>query len=155
MSEVPNWQEFEQRVSASQLQRSEVGVKVGDGFDPVEIIFQEDVLVWSVSVFIRQSEADQHARNFEGIVHLSDEGNRTTLADEDCFFAKSLFERRLRLFENGRVERRNPGLAGAEEFEFAGHGLGQKLADMLLDSLGDFLRILIGNQARREFCISL
>ena len=91
MSEVPNWQEFEQRVSASQLQRSEVGVKVSDSFNSVEIIFEEDVFVGSVSVFIRQSEADQHARNFEGIVHLSDEGNRTTLTDEDSFFAESFF----------------------------------------------------------------
>ncbi len=42
----------------TRLESSEVGVKVGDGLDATEIIFKGDVFIGSVSVFVRQTEAD-------------------------------------------------------------------------------------------------
>ena len=57
----------------------------------------------------------------------------------------------MRLLKNRMRIGRDPGLAGAEHFEFAVHRFGQQLADVPLDELGDFLRVLIGHQARGEF----
>ncbi len=54
------------------------------------------MLVGGVGVFVGQAEADQDAWNFEGVVHLSDEGDRTAFADEYGPFAKAFFERTLR-----------------------------------------------------------
>jgi len=39
------------------LLRDEVGAEVGDGFDAAEIIFQRDVLVRSMGVFVGQPKA--------------------------------------------------------------------------------------------------
>src|SRR5258708_26117665 len=109
--------------AASRLQRGELSVEVGDGFYSVEVIFQEDVFVGSVSVFIRKAEADQNTRNLKGIMHLGDERDRAALADENCLPAQSFFERVLRLLEDGRAVRITPVLARAEDFEFACHRL--------------------------------
>ena len=57
------------------LQGGQVGVEVGYGFDAAEIIFQGQVLVGGVGVFVWQAEADKDAGHFEGVVHLGDEGN--------------------------------------------------------------------------------
>ena len=76
-------------------------VKVGDGFDAAEIIFQRDVFVGRVRVFVRQAEAEQDAGHFEGVVHLRDERDRAALANEDGAFAKSFFERALGDLKNG------------------------------------------------------
>src|SRR6266481_6128632 len=174
MRKFPNWDKLEQRVratvklgqqpiavafldAASPLQRGEISVEVGDGFYSVEVIFQEDVFVGSVSVFVRKAEADQNTRNLEGVMHLGDERDRAALADENCLLAESFFERGLRLLEDGRVERRDPGLARAEDFEFACHRLGQKLADMLLDGIiksgdghAEILVVQLGEEFRKN-----
>src|SRR5260370_1129040 len=50
---------------------------------------------------------------------------------------------------------RGPGFARAENLEFANDRLGQQLADVLLDKLGDFLRILVGHQPGGKFGVGL
>jgi hypothetical protein len=57
------------------LQSRQIGIEVGDGLDAAEIIFQRDVLVGSMSVFVGQAEAEQNARHLEGVVHLCNKGN--------------------------------------------------------------------------------
>jgi len=137
------------------LERSQRGVEVGDGFDAGEVIFEGDVFVGGVGVFVGEAEAEEDAGDFEGVVHLGDEGDGAAFADEDGFFAKAFFESRLRGFENGRVERRDPGLAFAEDIEFAMDGFGKELANVLFDEVGDFLRILVGDEASGEFGVGL
>ena len=97
---------------------------MGDGFDAAEIVFESDVLVGSVRVFIGETETEEHARNFEGVVHLRDERDGAAFPNEDSLFSEALFECALRDFENGRVERRDPRFAGAQHVEFALDGLG-------------------------------
>ena len=41
-----------------------------DGLDSAEVILQSKMLVWSVGIFVGQAKTDQHARDFEGVVHL-------------------------------------------------------------------------------------
>ena len=89
------------------------------GFDAAEIVFQVEMLVGSVSVFVGQAEADENAGDFEGVVHLSDEWDRAAFADKDCFFLKAFFEGGLGALKNWRMVRGGPGFAGAEDFEFA------------------------------------
>src|SRR5271156_3863071 len=130
---------------------SEILIKKSDRFDAAKIIFQGNVFVGGVSVFIRHAEAEEHARNLEGIVHLGDEGNRSAFADEDGFFAEAGFERMNGLLENRMRVRRYPGFAAAQHFELAGDRLGQEFADVLFDELGDSCRILIGHEPRGKF----
>ena len=47
----------------AELEGGQVGVEVGDGLDSAKIIFQRDVFIRSVGVFVRQSETHQHTRN--------------------------------------------------------------------------------------------
>src|SRR5712692_5871962 len=137
------------------LESGQIQVEVGDGLDAAEIVFERDVLVGSVSVLVGKAEAEQDAGNFEGVVHLGNKGNGAALADEYGLFAEASLQRRLRFLENGRVKGRGPGLAAAEHFEFAGDRFGQQFADVLFHELGDFLRILVGDQARGKFCVGL
>ena len=51
LKKLPKDQRFE-------LQGGEIGVEVGDSLDAAKIIFQRDVLVRSMGVFIGQAEAD-------------------------------------------------------------------------------------------------
>src|SRR3984893_2393153 len=132
----------------------QVSVEVSDGFDAAEIIFQGDVFVGSVGVFIRQTKTDEHAGDFESVVHLRDEGDGAAFANKHGAFAKTLFERVLRLFENGRLIRCGPRFAGAKNVEFAMHAFRQKFAYVFFNKLGDFLRILMGNEARRKLRIN-
>src|SRR5580704_5044723 len=141
--------------TAPELERGEIGVKVGDGFDAAEIIFQGEMLVGGVRVFVGQPEADEHARNFEGVMHLRDERNGATFANKNGFFTETFFERALRDFEDRRMERSYPRFAGAENIEFALYGFRQEFADVLFNESGDGLRILIGNEARGKFGVSL
>ncbi len=76
----------------------QIGVEVGDGFYAAEIIFEGDVFVGGVGIFIGQAETDQDAGHFEGVVHLRDERNRATFADEDGALAEALFQSALRAF---------------------------------------------------------
>src|SRR5580704_4805711 len=94
-----------------------------DGFDAAEIIFESEMFVGRVRVFVWEAEADEHAGNLERVMHLRDKGDRASFANESCFFPEAFFEGGLSDFENGRVKRRYPGLAGAEHFEFALYGL--------------------------------
>jgi hypothetical protein len=124
---------------------------MGDGFDAAEIIFKSKVFVGSMRVFVRKAEADEHARNLEGVVHLRDEGYGAAFADKDGFFSVTLFESGLRDLENRRFKRSDPRLAGAEHVEFALDGFRQKFADLFFDEGRDFVRILMGNKTRGEF----
>src|ERR1700736_4324608 len=122
-----------------------------DRFYSAEIIFQGNVFVGSVRVFIWQSKAEEHAGNLESIVHLRDERDRTTLANKYRLLAKTLFERGLRLLENGSLKRRDPRFAGAEHLKFTVNRFWQQFANMFLHERCNFTRFLIGNQARRKF----
>src|SRR6185437_3507344 len=82
-------------------ERRERGVKRRHGFYAAEIIFQRDMFVWCVRVFVGQTETEEDARYFEGVVHLRYERNRTTFADECRFFAKAFFERVNCFLKNG------------------------------------------------------
>ena len=87
-------------VTARGLECGEIGVKMGDGFDAAEIVFEGEMFVGSVRVFVGQTEADEHAGNFESVMHLRNEGYRATLTDEDRFSAEAFFQSGLRLQEN-------------------------------------------------------
>jgi len=128
---------------------------MGDGFYAAEIIFQIEMLVGCVSVFIGQAEADENTRDFERVVHLSDEGDGTAFANEDRFFLETFLESSLGALKDGGVVRSGPRFASTENFEFAVHGFGQKFANLFFDELGDALRILAGDQARGKFCVGL
>src|SRR5580704_18693638 len=106
---------------------------MSDCFDAAEVILQGEMFVGSMRVFVGEAEADEHARNFESVMHLRDEGDRAAFANEGCFFSEAFFEGGLSDFENGRVKWSYPGLASAEDFEFALNGLGQKFADVFFD----------------------
>ena len=47
----------------SKLESRQIGVEVSDGFDAAEIIFEGDVFVGSVRIFIGQTETEKHAGN--------------------------------------------------------------------------------------------
>src|SRR5258706_9646455 len=113
------------------------------------------MLVGSVSVFVRKPEADEHAGNFEGVIHLGDEWNGATFTNENRFFLEAFFQSGLGALENGRVIGSGPGLSGAENFEFAFHGFRQKLANMFFNESGDASRVLPGNQASGKFGVGL
>jgi len=113
----------------------EIGVEVGNGLNSAEIILECEVFVGSVCVFIGETEADQYAGDFEGVMHLRDERYRAPFANEDRFFPEALFERALRNFKNRRMERRYPRFASAEDFELAGNGFWQESAYVFFDQL--------------------
>src|SRR5277367_2637849 len=119
----------------SRSEAGQVGVEMGDGFDATEIVFEGQMFVGSVGVFVWEAEADEHAGNFEGVVHLRYEGDGTALANEDRFFPEAFFEGALRDLENWRVKRGNPRFAGAQDVEFAFYGFGYKFADVFFDKL--------------------
>ena len=62
--------------------------------------------------------------------------------------AQGLLQGLLGNLKNRRVIGGNPGFAGAEDLELAMYGLGQELANVGLDELGDLLGILVGNEPR-------
>src|SRR5579863_3866718 len=101
------------------LHGGELFVEERDGLDAAEIILKRDVFVGRVRVLIRQPESEQHAGNLERVVHLSDEWDRATLADEHRFFSESRFKRVNRFLENRMRVWRHPRLAHAQDFEFA------------------------------------
>src|SRR5580693_5271973 len=113
-----------------QLESGKTGIEMGDGFDAAEIIFKSKVFVGSMRVFVREAEADEHARNLEGVVHLRDEGYGAAFADEDGFFSVTLFESGLRDLENRRFQRIDPRLAGAEHVVLALDFFRQKFTDL-------------------------
>src|SRR6266852_3760142 len=109
------------------------------------------MLVGSMGVFVGKAEADKHARNLEGVIHLSDKWNGATFTNENRFFLEAFFQSGLGALKNRSVIRSGPGLSGAEHFKFAFHRFRQKLANMFFNELGDAPRILAGNQAGGEF----
>src|SRR5882757_6389810 len=89
------------RVRRMVVSTGEIRVEVGHGFDAAEIVFKSQVFVGGVGVFVRQAKADQHARHFEGVVHLRYERNGTTLANENSLSAEALHQCGLCFLENG------------------------------------------------------
>ena len=77
-------------VTARGLEGGEIGVEMGDGFDAAEIVFEGEMFVGSVRVFVGQTEADEHAGNFESVMHLRDEGNGAAFTNENGFFERRL-----------------------------------------------------------------
>ncbi len=128
---------------------------MSDGLDAAVVIFESEMLVRRVRVFVGKPEADENARHFKRVVHLGDEWDRAAFPNEYSLFAEAFLQRGLGHLENRSLVGRDPGLAGAQHFKSAVHALGKKLADMLFDEPGDFLRILIGHEPRGEFCVSL
>src|SRR5436190_23032175 len=98
------------------LERSQIRVEVGHGFDAAEIVFKSQVFVGGVGVFVRQPEAEQDARHFEGVVHLRYERDGTTLANENSVYAKAIHQRGLCVVVYGIVVGRNSRFSGAQEY---------------------------------------
>src|SRR5271154_5565837 len=107
------------------LFRCELIVKKRDSLNSAEIIFQRDVFVRSVRIFVRQSETEKNTRNFKGIVHLGHEWNRTAFANEHSFLAEARLQSVNGFLENRMGIRRYPGLAGAQNFKLASNCFGQ------------------------------
>src|SRR3989449_8489101 len=137
------------------LQFCQALIELGDGAYPTEVILERDMLVGGVGVFIGQSEPHQDTRHLEGVVHLRDKWNRPSLADEHGFLPETLLQRLQRRFENRMRVRRGPGLSFAEHLELARDRFREQLANVLLDLLGDLVRVLARHQARGEFGVGL
>src|SRR5207302_2545879 len=137
------------------LESGKVGVEMGDSLDAAEIVFEGNVLIGGVSVFVGQAETEQNAGHFESVVHLRHERNGAALANENRFLAEAFFQGRLGLLENGIVVGGDPGFAGAQNFKLAMNGFWKELSNVFLDEFSNFLRLLVGNQTRGEFCESL
>src|SRR5208282_4974645 len=140
---------------ARKLRRSQALVEDRDGLDSTEIIFERDVLIGRVSILVGESEAHQDTRDLERIVHLRNEWNRATLADERRLPAEARFESLNRFLEDGMRIRRHPRFAGAEHLELAGHGFRQQLSNVTLDEFRDFRGVLIRHEPRGKFRIRL
>ncbi len=127
---------------------SEIGVEVGDGLDAAEIVFEGNMLVGGMRVFIGEAETEQNARDFKGVVHLRDKGDGAAFANENGFPAEAFFQSRLGLLENGIVIGSDPRFSGAQYFELAMDGLGKKLSNVFFHEFGDLVGILVGDEAR-------
>src|SRR5579859_4104756 len=68
-------------------ERGKVFVKMRNRLDAAVVVFESQVFVGSVCVFVGKAEADQHARYFECVVHLGHERDGTTFANKDGLFA--------------------------------------------------------------------
>ena len=75
-------------LSKAASERRKICVEVRDGFNSAKIIFERDVFIGCVSVFVRQSKSDQNTGNFESIMHLRNERNRAAFANENSLFPK-------------------------------------------------------------------
>src|SRR5258707_577420 len=128
---------------------------MSDSFDAAEIVFEVEMLVGSVSVFVGKAKADEHAGNLEGVIHLGDERNGAAFTNEDRFFLEAFFQSGLGALKDRSVIGSGPGLSGAEHFKFAFHGFWQKLANMFFNEPGDARGILAWNQAGVKFGVSL
>ena len=125
---------------------------MGDGFDAAEIIFQGQMLVGGVGVFVGQAEADQDAGNFEGVVHLGDEGNGAAFADEYGFLAETFFESGLSLRENAARDRARPTVCRCLALRISSYRFRQQLANLFFNELGNLVWILVRDQASGKFC---
>ena len=83
------------------------------------------MLIRRMRVFVRQSEAQEDARHFKRVMHLCDERNRSSLADEDCALAESHFQSLERDFKERVGIRRDPRLSLAVDIEFELHSFWQ------------------------------
>ena len=81
----------QERLPENDLQSGEIRVEVGDGLDAAEVVFEGNVFIGGVRVFVGEAEAEQNARHFEGVVHLRYERDGTTLANENGLLAEALF----------------------------------------------------------------
>src|SRR4029077_14082373 len=76
--------------------KSEFGqglIEVSHGLDASKIVFQQNVLVRGMGIFVGQAKTQHDARHLERVVHLSDKGNRAAFADKNGALAESRFER--------------------------------------------------------------
>src|SRR5947199_10766775 len=100
-------------------------VKIGDRFDPCKIVFQRQMLVGGVRIFVRQTESNQNAGHFESVVHLCDERDGTAFANKNSLLAETFFESGLSFGKNRRLKRSGPWLAGTQYLKLADHGVRQ------------------------------
>src|SRR6267142_3508880 len=103
---------------------------MSDGFDAAEVILEGDMFVRGVGVFVGQTEAEQDAGNFEGVMHLGDERNRAAFANENGLLAEALFQGGLGLQENGGLIRSDPRFSSAEAIKFAMNRFRQQLSNV-------------------------
>jgi len=120
-------------IRISFLLRAEFVIKKRDSFDSAKIIFKRDVFVGRVCVFVRQSKAQEYARDLESIVHLSDKRNGATFTNKHGFLAEAGLQRVDGFLENWVRIRRDPWFSSAKDLEFAGNFLGQQFANMFFD----------------------
>src|SRR5258708_16627850 len=125
-------------------------IKLGDGADPTEIILERQMLIGSMGIFVRQTKSHQHARDFEGVVHLGNKGDGAAFPNEHGLFSEAL----LKGFQSGLEDRmrvgRGPGLSLAQDLKFAGDCLGEQMPDVFFHKLGDLVGVLVGHKARRK-----
>jgi len=104
---LPRWNARLRKAAVTEasenLQGGQILIEVGNGFDAAEIVFQIEVFVRGVGIFIGQAEANENAGDFESVVHLGDEGDGATFADEDSLFLEAFLESRLGALKNRRV----------------------------------------------------
>ena len=128
---------------------------MSDCLNAAEIVFERNVLIGRVSVFVGQTKTKQNARHFESVVHLCDERNGAAFAYENRLPAEAFLQSGLSFFEDGIGIRSDPGFPRAQNFKFAVDRFRQELSNVLLDELGNLVRILMGDQASGEFCVRL
>src|SRR6266480_2159538 len=129
--------------------------KIAKKAGKMRVFFKSQVFVGGVGVFVRQAEAEQDARHFEGVVHLRYERDGTTLANENSLSAKALHQRGLCFLENGIVVGSHPRFSGAQDFKLAADRFRQEHSNVFLHKFGDPVRNLVGYQASRELSKSL
>src|SRR5580658_8667625 len=117
------------------LSGGEFVIKKRYGFNSAKIIFQRDVFVRRVSIFVRQAKTQKHARNLKGVVHLRHKRNGTAFANEYSFLTESGFERVDRFLKNWMGIRRYPWLAGTEKLKAAMHCFRQQFSNMFFNKL--------------------
>src|SRR4051795_10224411 len=123
-------------------------VKIRDRFDAGKIVFQRQMLVRSMRIFVRQTESNQNAGHFESVVHLCDERDGTAFTNKNSLLPETFFEGGLSFGKNRRLKWSGPRLARTQYLKLADHGFRQQFADVFFHQLCDFLWVLIGYQPR-------
>src|ERR1700734_1131215 len=67
--------------------------KQADRLDPMREVRDMNLPVGSVQVVIGEAEAHHYARNFQSLVKVVDDRNRSAAADEDRFYLECIAQR--------------------------------------------------------------
>src|ERR1700757_2611576 len=92
------------------LEGGEVSVEMSDGLDAAIVVFESEMFVGRVRVFVGKPEADEYTGHFERVVHLGDERDRPAFPNEYSLFAKAFLQGGLGHLENRSLVGCDPGL---------------------------------------------